>query len=206
MSALYPKADIRVTHRHVCFGPKGDGLRSSHCLVARQRAAYVMSKRRMLTLEARSRQWRDPMTLPRDTRNSLVGTWQLVSVKFELTDTGESMDMYGSEPLGYFILTAEGRLMVIETARDRQPPQNDVDNASLFKSMLAYSGHCRVLDDNRFVTDVDVAWHPAWMNTEQTRAFEIDDDLLSVSTVGMVHPNFPGRTGQAVVRWRRTSE
>src|SRR5262252_8157343 len=57
----------------------------------------------------------DPMTLPRDTGNSLVGTWQLVSVKFELTDTGESMDMYGPEPLGYFILTAEGRLMVIET-------------------------------------------------------------------------------------------
>jgi hypothetical protein len=139
-------------------------------------------------------------TLPRDTRNSLVGTWQLVSVKFELTDSGESMDMYGPEPLGYFILTAEGRLMVPANRR-----KNDADNASLFKSMLAYSGHCRVLDDNRFVTNVDVAWHPAWMNTEQTRAFEIDGDLLSVSTVGMVHPNFPGRTGQAVVRWRRMS-
>ena len=146
------------------------------------------------------------MTFNTETRNSLVGTWKLVSVKFELTDTGESIDMYGPEPLGYLILTAEGRLIVIETVRDRQPPQNDVDNAALFKSMLAYSGHCRVPDDNRFVTDVDVAWHPAWMNTEQTRAFEIDDDLLSVSTVGMVHPNFPGRTGQAVVRWRRTSE
>jgi len=146
------------------------------------------------------------MTLPRDTRNSLVGTWQLVSVKFELTDTGESMDMYGPEPLGYLILTPEGRLMVIETVRDRRPPQNDVDNAVLFMSMLAYSGRCRVLDDNRFVTDVDVAWHPAWMNTEQTRAFEIDGDLLSISTVGMVHPNFPGRTGQAVVRWRRMSQ
>ena len=52
----------------------------------------------------------------------------------------------------------------------------------------------------------DIAWHPAWMNTEQTRAFEIDGDLHSISTVGMVHPNFPGRAGQAVVRWRRMSE
>ena len=146
------------------------------------------------------------MTFPRDSRNSLVGTWQLVSSKFELTDTGESVDIYGPEPLGYLILTAEGRLIVVETVRDRPLPQNDADNALLFKSMLAYSGRCRVLDDNRFITNVDVAWHPAWMNTEQTRAFEIDDDLLSVSTVGMVHPNFPGRTGQAVVRWRRTSE
>jgi hypothetical protein len=74
------------------------------------------------------------MTLPRVSSNSLVGTWQLVSVKFGLSDTGESIDMYGPEPLGYFILTAEGRLMVIETVRDRQPPQNDVDNAALFKS------------------------------------------------------------------------
>jgi len=43
-------------------------------------------------------------------------------VKFELTDTGESIDMYGPEPLGFLILTAEGRFMVIETVRDRQPP------------------------------------------------------------------------------------
>src|SRR5258705_10214655 len=39
-----------------------------------------------------------------------------------LTDTGESIDMYGPEPLGFLILTAEGRFMVIETVRDRQPP------------------------------------------------------------------------------------
>ena len=61
--------------------------------------------------------------------------------------------------------------------------------------MLAYSGHCRVLDDNRFVTNVDVAWHPAWMNTEQTRIFEIDGDLLSVSTVGMDPSEFSGPYG-----------
>ena len=146
------------------------------------------------------------MKSSRDTRISLVGTWQLVSVKFELNDTGESIDMYGPEPLGYLILTDEGRFMVIETVRDRKLPQNDADNAALFKSMMAYSGHCRVLDDNRFVIDVDVAWHPAWMNTEQTRAFEINGDLLSISTIGLVHPNFPGRRGQAVVRWRRRSE
>ena len=146
------------------------------------------------------------MTFSRDTRNSLIGTWQLVSVKFELNDTGENIDMYGPEPLGYLILTAEGRFMVIETVRDRQLPQNDADNAALFKSMIAYSGHYRVLDHNRFVIDVDVAWHPAWMNTEQTRAFEVKGDLLSISTVGLVHPNFPGRAGQAVVRWRRVSK
>ena len=147
------------------------------------------------------------MAVPMNTLNSLVGTWKLTSVKFELTDTGESIEMHRPEPLGFLTLTAkERRFMVIETVRDRQPPQNDADNAALFKSMLAYSGHCSVLDDNRFVINVDVAWHPVWMNTEQTRAFEIDGDLLSISTVGMVHPNFPGRTGQAVVRWRRTSE
>jgi hypothetical protein len=123
-------------------------------------------------------------------------------VKFELTDTGESTDMYGPEPLGYLVLTAEGRMMVIETARDR--PQHN-DSAALFESMMAYSGRYRVLDDDRFVIKVDIAWHPAWMNTEQTRAFAIDGDLLSVTTIGLVHPNFPGRTGQAVVRWRRMS-
>jgi hypothetical protein len=59
------------------------------------------------------------MAVPMNTRSSLVGTWKLVSVKFELTDTGETIDMYGPEPLGFLIVTAEGRFMVVETVRDR---------------------------------------------------------------------------------------
>ena len=87
------------------------------------------------------------MAVPMNTRNSLVGTWKLTSVKFELTDTSESIDMYGPETLGFLILTAEGRFMVIETVRDRQPPQNDDDNAALFKSMIAH--HFAVVQSRR---------------------------------------------------------
>src|SRR5262245_14986860 len=75
------------------------------------------------------------MTLHRGGLNLLVGTWRLVSVNVELSDTGETMDMYGPKPLDYLIVTVEGRLVVIETVRDRQQPQSDVDNAVLFKSM-----------------------------------------------------------------------
>ena len=135
--------------------------------------------------------------------SKLVGTWQLLSCKFELADTGGAVDMYGPDPLGYLILTAEGRLMVLQTARDRPPPRNDADLAELFKSLIAYTGRYRVEGNDRFVTDVDVAWHPAWLGTEQARAFTLEGDVLAIATLGMSHPNFPGRSGRAVLRWKR---
>jgi lipocalin-like protein len=143
------------------------------------------------------------MSAPSDASSKLVGTWQLVSVKFEPADTGEAVDMYGPDPLGYLILTAEGRMMVIQTSRNRQPPRNDADLAELFKSLIAYTGRYRVEGNDHFVTTVDVAWHPAWLGTEQARAFVLEGGVLSIVTVGMSHPNFPGRSGRAVLRWKR---
>lgn len=54
--------------------------------------------------------------------NLPVGTWKLQSVQFEFADTGEAVDVYGSNPDGYLILTAEGRMVAILTSGDRRPP------------------------------------------------------------------------------------
>jgi hypothetical protein len=34
----------------------------------------------------------------------LIGTWRLISIQFELADTGERFDLYGPHPLGFLIL------------------------------------------------------------------------------------------------------
>jgi|SRR5271167_4930385 len=134
---------------------------------------------------------------------SLVGTWQLVSVQFEFADTGECVDVYGPQPSGYLILTDGGRLMGIITAADRAPPATDADRAALFESMMAYSGEYRAEGEDKFVTTVDLAWHPAW-HGEQTRFFALDGDMLSITTAQLAHPRFPNRLGRGVLLFRRS--
>ena len=143
--------------------------------------------------------------MPALTRNavSVVGTWQLVSIQFEFADTGECVDAYGPRPSGYLILTDGGRLMGLVTAADRLPPATDADRAALFESMMAYSGIYRIEGEDKFVTTVDLAWHPAW-NGEQTRFFELHGDKLSITTAQLTHPGFPGRPGRGVLVWRRS--
>jgi hypothetical protein len=103
---------------------------------------------------------------------SVVGTWQLVSIQFEFADTGECVDLYGPNPSGFLILTDGGRMMGIATAAGRVPPKTGADRAALFDSMMAYSGKYRIEGEDKFVTTVDVAWHPGW-NGDQIRFFDL---------------------------------
>jgi hypothetical protein len=143
------------------------------------------------------------MTLSIGNAVKVVGAWRLLSIQFEFAGTTERVDMYGPNPLGFLILTDGGRLMGIVTAADRAPPKTDADRAVLFESMMAYSGKYRVEGEDKFVTAVDVAWHPGW-NGEQTRFFELDGDMLTITTAQLSHPLFPGRMGRGVLRWERS--
>lgn len=136
-------------------------------------------------------------------RSSLAGTWKLQAAQFEFSDTGESVDVFGPNPSGYLIQTDEGRMMAILTRSDRIPPKDDADGAALFKAMMAYTGNYQVESDDKFVTDVDLAWHPAWNGTQQLRFFKIDGEILSIITTEQTAPMFPGRTGRGFLRWKR---
>lgn len=141
---------------------------------------------------------------PTATAQRLVGTWQIVSVQVEFADTGERRDMYGPNPSGFLILTENGRLMAILTSANRAAPTNDGERAALFESMMAYSGKFRIEGEDKFITAVDLAWHPAWSGTEQTRFFKLDGDTLSITTAPQIHPLFPERVGRGVLVWQRT--
>ncbi len=79
----------------------------------------------------------------------------------------------GGQPQGSLVVTPEGRLITVTTAPDRIAPATDADAAALLVNMVCYSGRVRVEGPGRFVTDVDVAWHPSWLGTEQARNFSI---------------------------------
>ena len=106
------------------------------------------------------------------TTSHLIGVWQLLSIQAEFADSGEIVDVYGPRPTGFLILTDGGRMMAVVTAGDRAPPETEADRAALFENMMSYTGNYR-LEGDKFITKVDVAWHPAWNGTEQPRFFSI---------------------------------
>jgi len=132
------------------------------------------------------------------TSNPLLGTWKLISFQFAPEDGGERRDVYDARPLGFLILT-ERRFTTILTAGDLS---GDADSAKLFDRMMAYSGAYRVEAD-KIIVSVDVAWHPSWLATEQTRFFKLDGDKLSIISAPQYHPKFPGRLGRGIVAWQR---
>ena len=130
--------------------------------------------------------------------DELIGLWRLVSAKREYED-GEVSEIYGGKPRGYLLLAPGGRMMAILTATDRSSTDNE---AGLYREMMAYSGRYRV-EGNRWITDVDVSWHPDWLGTGQMREFRLDGDELHIRTQGQPHPANPGRIGRGILLWRR---
>ena len=49
--------------------------------------------------------------------------------------------------------------------------------------MIAYTGSYR-LEEDRWITLVDVAWNPSWVGTEQTRFYRVEADQLIVTRHG----------------------
>jgi hypothetical protein len=80
-----------------------------------------------------------------------------------------------------FILTGEGR----------KPAKTSEERADLLNSLVAkYTGTYRIEGD-RWITNVDVAWNPEWVGTEQARNFKIDGERLQVLTPWRIMPNWP---------------
>ena len=118
------------------------------------------------------------------------GVWQLLTYLVEVKESGETFPPMGEKPTGYVIFTPEGRLSFTLSAEGRQPATTDQERAGLLNSVIAYTGSYR-LEGDRWITQVDVAWNPEWVGTEQTRYFRVEADHLTVTTPWRVMPNWP---------------
>ena len=118
------------------------------------------------------------------------GVWQLLTYLVEVKESGETFPPMGDKPTGYVIFTPEGRLSFTLSGEGRQPATTDQERAGLLNSVIAYTGSYR-LEGDRWITQVDVAWNPEWVGTEQTRYFRVEADHLTVTTPWRVMPNWP---------------
>ncbi len=133
-------------------------------------------------------------------RARLVGLWRLVSFQREYQGTGDREYPMGNTPAGYILFLPEGRMTVVITGEGRKAPTTDQDRAGLFNTLVAYTGPFRV-DGDKWITTVEVSANPAWVGTEQTRAFQISGDRLQEMTAWAARPD--NRMARAVITYER---
>ena len=139
-----------------------------------------------------------------DDRAQLVGAWKLVSWEREIQKSGKRIPFFGKNPTGSLVFTPEGRMMQIVTAEGRKAPNTEKERAALLDSMVALAGMYRVEGD-RYITKIDVAWHPARIGTETVSTFRFEGNRLQV--IGDWTPaTTAGKTGimgRSITTWER---
>jgi hypothetical protein len=132
----------------------------------------------------------------------IVGCWHLTRVYAIAQGTGERIEPLGGAPVGCVIFEPNGYMIGIMTSGAREPPASDADMARLFQSMIAYSGRWSI-DEEKYVINVDIAWDPNWIGTEQVRYYSFDGQTLCLHTPLIEHSSFPGQKVTGYADWRR---
>ena len=132
----------------------------------------------------------------------LVGAWRLRSAYFVAQGTGDRLDILGAEPFGYVMFDPSGRMIALLTSGADARAAAGPDVAGLHKSMIAYTGRWSS-DGETLVTEVDGAWDPSWVGTEQVRHLVFGEGTMSVRSTPLSHPSFPGEAVVVSVDWEK---
>jgi hypothetical protein len=137
--------------------------------------------------------------------DSLVGTWRLVSLVSEETESKAVHEPYGDKPSGLITYTSDGYLVYIITDPTRRPPvapkATDAEAAQLYRTMGAYAGRYKIENDE-LIVNPEVASSPALVGTEQTYVFEVKGDRYELKTNPFVSPAIGKQVVYALV-WER---
>lgn len=113
----------------------------------------------------------------------LLGTWKLVSLRRELTATGEEIPDHPRS--GFLTFAPGGRVSTILVWQDRLQPAGevptDVERAALHKSLIAFAGTYRVTPE-AIVMHVELSWNGVWTGTEQVRFHTLDGHRMTLRT------------------------
>lgn len=124
-----------------------------------------------------------PSTTIAQTKESLVGTWKLVSVTVT-NEKGEVKDVFGPNPEGFIAITADGGMSIIMTRSGRKPLSSTTDasteeKAQAFSTSLAYAGHYTLRDD-KMIIHIEACTAPNFVNTDDTRHVKIEGNRLTM--------------------------
>jgi hypothetical protein len=127
----------------------------------------------------------------RSDRNSLLGTWQLLTFE-QMENDGSTSHPYGDMPMGRLTFDAAGRMSVFVMKPGRFASVNSTaaisrasveDLRQIADGFIAYYGEFQVDDqENTLITKVEAATIPAWSGSEQKRIYELDGSALTLIT------------------------
>jgi hypothetical protein len=121
---------------------------------------------------------------PMADRNPLLGTWKLKSYVIT-TAAGERSTPYGENPTGYLSYSLDGRMQAIGAAHGRVVPAGptppDNERVALHDTMFAYAGTYSV-EAGKVIHHVDISWNEVWTGTDQIRLFEVNGNILTLTT------------------------
>ena len=127
--------------------------------------------------------------------NPFIGTWKLVSWQVTQPD-GSIRYLYGQEPVGYLIYTADGFMSAHIMDPDRQQSERDfplepaaaqtlpdADRVAAYGTYLSYCGTYS-WEGNLMTHRVKAGLIPSWTGSEQKRRFEFKEGQLILSSGG----------------------
>ena len=125
--------------------------------------------------------------------NAFVGSWQLVSTRFQSADGTPADSPYGNDAHGILMYDTNGFMAAQLAHGDRQPfPSadrkggDDMQTRAAFESYQAYYGHYRVDEkESVIIHTVLQSLLPNWVGTEQRRHFAFEKDQLVLRTPEM---------------------
>jgi Lipocalin-like domain len=119
-------------------------------------------------------------------KDSVVGTWKLVSVTATPDKGDVDKAVLGQSPSGLLTYTADGRMMAIISDDGRKPlsiadrvSAPAEERAQAYSTFMAYAGRYTFTCD-KVVTHVEVASLQNWVNTDQTRFVTLQGDHMFV--------------------------
>jgi Lipocalin-like domain len=137
--------------------------------------------------------------------NPFVGTWTLRATERKSLDTGETTPLWGANPSGTLIYTADGRMSALVLAGNRKAPAaampTEAEALSLLRSMVAYAGRYTV-EATRVVHHVDQSWNQAWTGTDVVRFYKFEGNRLTLTTAPAPNPR-DGKMSVSTLVWER---
>jgi hypothetical protein len=114
------------------------------------------------------------------------GTWKLISSQRHILETGQKLDTWGPNPVGFLYYGKDGRMMTLIVRRERPKPEavtkvTDQQSVDLFKSMFSYGGTYKFHGDyiEHFI---DISYNEALTGTTFVRDVKRDGELLVYTT------------------------
>jgi lipocalin-like protein len=145
--------------------------------------------------------------LPAQNRQSLVGTWRLVSTSAS-TPAGRRIDPpIGSNPTGLITYTAEGTMMAIISSTGRKPLSGDrisapaAERAEAFATFFAYAGRYS-LEGDKVIHHVEIASVQNWVNTDMVRMVTFENNRIILRTPPL---SVGGKLQTTVLVWERVN-